>query len=430
MSPEVSSPLTRDEQHRAMRATIFAQCAGVFSEVLFTNGVILLYANALGLSSERVIVYLSLPWLLYALLTVPAAFFSDRHGRKRVGNWGQASVLAGMGAIALAGQLKAPANEILLVAGIIIFGLGIALFYSGFFALLSPIIPEDIRGRFFGKLRFSWQTVSIILTGIATFFLTKNSPLGIFQVVLGIATLGIIMRLVIYIRRIPEVEAVTADGPGFIPSIIEALRTDGYMSFCAYVFLLTLFTASAPTVFALIEKKVLQFGDNQVVWLGNLGMIGALLGYLVGGRCVDRYGTKGVFLVCHFTYGAALFLFLFRDLPTGILFAYLGMVNLLFGAVSATSGIAISAEMLALIPEKNKSISTSICASLQLAGMSLSGILSAWVLDLGVLRDAWTWHGAELSRFDSVLLAFAVMVILLVVALGLVPSVLRKPRQL
>lgn len=429
MVPAIHSPLTSADQHRAMRAVILAQCAGIFGELLFLNGVMLLYATALGLSSERVIFYLSLPWLIHSLLSVPAAFLSDHHGKKRIGNWGQALIVGGTIAIALAGCPRSPWNEVLLVAGIGAFGAGNALFYSSWFALLSPIIPEEIRGRFFGSFRFSWQAVGILLTGLCTLFLSRQSPVGIFQAVLGVTAMGIVARMIIYQRRIPEVEPAATNARGFGPTVLHALRAEGYMSFCAYVFLLTFFTAAAPTVFALIEKKVLRFGDNQVVWLGNLGMVGALIGYLAGGRCVDRYGTKGVFLVCHFAYGATLFLFLFRDLLPGSLFTYLGTVNLLFGLVSATSGIAISTEMLALIPPENKSLSTSICVTLQLAGNALSGVLSAWVLDLGILRESWKWFGAALSRYDAIVLAFAIMVILLVVTLGLVPSVLRTPRD-
>lgn len=412
-----------------MRAVTLAQCLGIFGELLFLNGVMLLYATALGLSSERVIAYLSLPWLIYSMLSVPAAFLSDRHGKKRIGNCGQVLIIGGMGAIALAGWPRSPWNEVLLVGGIIAFGAGNALFYSSWFALLSPIVPEEIRGRFFGSFRFAWQTVGILLTGLCTLFLSRQSPVGIFQAVLGATAVGIVARMIVYQRRIPEVEPVTVDAQGFKSTVLHALRAEGYMSFCAYVFLLTFFTAAAPTVFALIEKKVLQFGDNQVVWLGNLGMVGALIGYLVGGRYVDRYGTKGVFLVCHFAYGATLLLFLCRNLLPWPIFAYLGAINLLFGLVSATSGIAISTEMLALIPEANKSLSTSICVTLQFAGNALSGVLSAWVLDLGILQESWKWFGATLSRYDAIVLAFAIMVILLVVTLGLVPSVLRKPRD-
>jgi len=59
-------------------------------------------------------------------------------------------------------------------------------------------------------------------------------------------------------------------------------------------------------------------------------------------------------------------------------------------------------------------------------GIGLSGLLSAWALSLGVLSDSWTLWGQALSSYDAILLGYGGMVVLLVVTLGLVPSVLSK----
>ncbi len=102
------------------------------------------------------------------------------------------------------------------------------------------------------------------------------------------------------------------------------------------------------------------------------------------------------------------------------------VVNLAYGVVSASSSIAISTEMLALIPPKNKSLTTSIFMVMWRAGGALSGAITAWVLSVGVLNESWTLWGQTLTRCDTILLAFAVMIFILIITLGLVPSVLRK----
>lgn len=120
------------------------------------------------------------------------------------------------------------------------------------------------------------------------------------------------------------------------------------------------------------------------------------------------------------------FLFLAREcLPVGVLFT-VGLSHLLFGLVYAVSSVAISTEMLALIPPDHKSLSTSLCMVLMRGGGALSGLLAAYALKLGLLRESWTLWGRTMSSYDALLLACGVMVVLLVVTLGLVPSVLNK----
>jgi len=120
-------------------------------------------------------------------------------------------------------------------------------------------------------------------------------------------------------------------------------------------------------------------------------------------------------------------LFLLRATnPGSLAIVLLAVVHFVYGSVWAASSIAISTEMLALIPPDNKSISTSICTVLMRLGGALSGALSAWAIQAGFLSEQWTLLGRALSQYDTILLGFAIMVIMLVVTLGLVPSVMRK----
>ena len=56
-----------------------------------------------------------------------------------------------------------------------------------------------------------------------------------------------------------------------------------------------LFTGACPMIFSLLEKDVLGFSDDRIVLIGNLMALGGMLGFVLGGRMVDRFGTKYVF---------------------------------------------------------------------------------------------------------------------------------------
>jgi MFS family permease len=171
-----------------------------------------------------------------------------------------------------------------------------------------------------------------------------------------------------------------------------------------------------------------------VVLLANLGLAGGFVGFVLGGHFVDRFGTRYVFLFCHFGFGACLLGFPLREIMPLPTMVWIGVLHVLVGLIGGASSIAMSTELLALIPKTNTSVATSLCISLTLGATSLSSLIAAWALDLDLLNDSWRFVGHGMSAYDSILLLYGGMVVLMVVTLGLVPSVLHKaewrPREM
>ena len=410
-----------------MRSAIASQCFGVLAFLTLQNGLIFCYLKALRVSDVWIVIYLALPNLWLGVSGVPSAYLADRLGKKAVGTAGTLLQAAGYAVFILGGALAGPWREVSVFAGLTFYAIGVGMFTSSWYALLSPVVPERVRGRFFGRLRVAWQLTAIVFTIACVPFLAQDTPVGKLQFLLGIAGLGLLIRIFFY-HRIPEMEKVEPNGDRFGVAFRNTIRVEGYVSFASYIFLLALFTAGCPAIFGLIEKNVLRLGDNQIVTMGFLYMIGATVGYGVVGKAIDRFGTKPVFLVGHFGYGAVLFLYLARTAfgPSPIF--VVGLMRFCFGAVYAAISCAISTELLALIPPQNKSLSTTLCLTLFRLGGALSGLISAWALNLGFLRKEWTLLGAAMSNYDAILLVYGAMIVLLVVTLGLVPSVIGKAR--
>ncbi|MBL4702381.1 MAG: MFS transporter [Phycisphaeraceae bacterium] len=414
-----------DQQRRGMLIAIICGCLVGISLTMFTSGLMLLFFYAAKINAVRMIAYLSIPLAVDGLTKMPFAYLADRIGVKRLGVAGAILEMIGFGILALSGFGQGQAIEGLIVLGICVYSLGSSMCFSGWFALLQPLVPKAIRGQFFGRLRMSWQTVALIFTGVCASYLTVDSPVYLFQVVMGIATFVLMLRIWIY-SLIPDLTEPHPKGMSFKKAIDHIMHVDGFASFVAYVFLLSLFTAGAPMLFALIEKKVLGMGDNQVLWLGNLQMFGSVVGFYIGGKLVDRLGTKPVFLICHFSYSLALILFLVRGLSGDWLIGCIAAAQFFYGIVVAASSIAISTETLSLMPEENQALFSSMGNMMFRAGGAFSGMASAWMLKLGVFNDDWTLWELPMTQYDSILFCFAGMVIVLVITLGLVPSVIRK----
>jgi MFS family permease len=413
-------------QKKAMSTAIKAPSLYAVADLLYLNSFMLMYLAAMGLPGDMILVWLAVPNLVFMAVMIPSAHHAGRRPYIKTGFIGHMISAAGMVMLICAPFLRPFGQEwILLLLGMTAHGAGSAVYAAIWFPLTGIFVPESGRGRFFGTMRFSYQIVSIIFALVVIAALRENSDIRIFQFFLCAALLckvaGAAFLLKLPVNKISYDPSVTVRD-----SLFRAAAAPGYMPFCAYTFLLTLATGCCASLFGLLAKGPLGFGDDEVILTGNLLMLGSLGGFYLGGRLVDRLGTKLMFLICHFSYGAVLLAFLARGLiPAGGALFFIGGLGALFGLVQAVSGIALTTEMMTLAPADNKPVATSLNQALMVLGTALSGILSSQAIKFGILSREWTLAGHAMSQYDTLILFCAVTVIILVVTLGLVPSVLK-----
>lgn len=421
--------LTDQQRKRVFNTIIATQCLGMLSTAFFQNGFFLNYFTKLGISSASIAFLIgTLPPLVGGLLILPFAFVADRKGKMKLAMVGQVLIVAGLLATLAAGWVKPPFALPTVVVSIAVFSVGGSLQASGWFALLNPIIPREIRGRFFGRLRVSFQTVTIIFSTLITKALGLSNAMWVFQSIIAVVFVAHILRFFTY-SRIPELEKEHHETDGrlsFKDSLAYVFRIKGYLQFVGYIFLVTLFTAGTPVVFALMQKDVFGFAPAQITLMGTLFLVGSVAGNFLGGRLVDRLGTRLVFLTTHTCLAAIIVLMLARHWMPWPLVVHVGICSLLFSLAGATTGIAITSEMLALIPSANRSLSTAVGQVLFNLGMSLSCAFVSFSISWKPHAHGWQLLGRGFTQYDSILLAYASLTILLLATVGLVPKIVKK----
>lgn len=414
-------------QKYGQRLIILVACCSTFPQQIYTNGVLLLYLSSLQMNGTLILTCLAMMPVTMALLLVPSAYVADRMGLKRSGLLGIGLTIGGVCGLLASTLLPLDWAKAGVVAGILVQCVGTTIFSGGWFALMIPLIAVEDRAGFFGRVRFAWQSVCAILGFIVSAILSQQSSREVFGGIFFVLFLMGIGWVLTY-RRIPDLSDGQGASAGFLEALMRILRTEHYLPFCAYAFLLALFSGGCSNLFGLVEKAFLKLPDGAVSLLANLRLLGAIAGFVLGGKTVERLGTKYVFLGCHFGLGSVIGLFLLRDL-TGIpLPCWLGLMEALFGLLMAASSVAFATEILALIPSENQALSTSLFFTLQGGGTALSSLLSAGAIKLGLFQDRWGVGGMALSGYDAVLLIYGTMIVVFVVALGLVPSVIGKPQ--
>ena len=417
--------MTEAERKKAMKMILLTASLGGLAFLSFNNGLLLAYFSYLNVPSATILLLLASMPLTQFVFILPLSFLADFLGKKFIGNFGLIFSLFGYVLLIIASILPENFYTLLIGLGIVLFGLGTAMNMGNWFALLHPIIPEKIRGRFFGRLRLTWQSIGIVLTLFFIYMLEQFPYLRMYQTVLVIVSIFLAVRILFY-QHIPELEKPVPPKESFLKTLMNVIAIPDYISFCSYCFLLIFFTTACPQIFSLIEKDVLSFTKTEIVFIGNLLIVGALAGFVLGGRMVDKLGTKYVFMFCHFGFGAIIILFLLRSLLPGKIIVIVGILTLLFGLVQAASGIAMTSETLVLMPKENKSLAIGLWLTLINAGAGLSGIISSTFLELNLINPEWNLFGLQMSSYDGLLLMFGTMVILMTVTLGLIPSMIRK----
>jgi len=411
-------------KHKIMMTIVLAVCASIMPQLFFKNGFLLAYFLKMGLKSSEVLILLSLPSVTLFCLSVTFAYYADRYGKKKIGISGIVLSIAGFFLIILAGFFEPSTSIKFIVCGIILFSVGLSALLSGWFALLSPLIPEAIRGSFFGTMRVSWQIYAIGCSFILTFILEKSTSLGTYQMILTFFTCLLFLQIFLY-SKIPEMEKSGSEKRSIQEIFADIPKIHGYMPFCAYCFLLMLATGPWPITMGLLEKNVLHFSDDTIVQMGTMLFLGSMVGFYTGGKLVDTFGTKMVFLVVHFSYGLFLFLVILRGVAPISQISYFSFLTFGLGLIQSSSSIALTSEMVALAPANNKSVIISLCMSLQWGGAAISGVISGKLIEYGILSPIWIFKGLTLSHYDTLILFSSVMVFVFIVTLGLIPSVVK-----
>jgi len=428
MCEQNGTMLDDQQRKRAFIAIIITQCLGMIPLALFQNGFYLNYFSKLGISSAAIALLFALPPLIGAFLLLPFAFYSDRMGKKRLALSGQGLLIASLLMMMAAGWADTRLATQLIVVSLLVFCVGGSLQGASWFALLNPIIPKEIRGRFFGRLRVTFMTVCILFTLVVTRVLKTNPAITSFQILLGLVFVAALFRCFTY-ARIPELENPRGEADhrqSFGKAISTVLAVRGFIPFNGYVFLITLFTAGVPIIFGLMQKDVFKFSPAQITLMGTLFLAGSVAGNGLGGRAVDRYGTRRVFLLTHMGYTVVIAGMLARHWVPWSLPLHAGGCSFFFSMTGATAGVAVTAEMLGLIPAANKSLSPAVNMSLFNLAVGLSGLFVSHSIGWNILSPEWKLLGKSYSNYDSLLFALGTMILLLLVAIGLIPKIVKR----
>jgi MFS family permease len=390
----------------------------MLTQQMLAGGMLLLYLNALGVSPARILLVLNLTPFLTSFLSIPLGWGADRIGIKRFGKFGNVGMITGLALVAGASSLRGTFPHLvipLILVGLVVHTVGAALFNTGWFSLLSHLVPAAMTGRYFGVLRFTWQAVSLLFFAVSATIFSARTPLWAYQIVLALGAASIACRNIFY-RSLPEVPASSRERMSLTDSVKSAISLPGFASYLGYLLLLVCVTGNGPDMLRLSAVRGCGLGDNQVLFLTVGSMAGSLIGFAFVGHIIDRLGPRAVFLGCHLGFAIALSVFPLRDALHLRPFLVGIAASLLLGLANATLGLATTAQSFRICLGSQRTIAYALVSSIQTFGSGISGFaLAALLGHLGHGTMGW-------NPFDQALLGLAAFVLAQIMAIGLLPG--------
>lgn len=420
---------TAERRRSAETFATLSSCCGVLGEVTLTDSaVIILFAGMLGAGDMLSLITTSVLPLLNGLCVIPMAWLALRLGAKRLimRSCALASAAYFLAVSAPCFGTWAPA---VLLLGITLCALCLTGFIAGWFPMLDSFLDKDRRTPFLSRMRFSHQLTAVVFLLAVGLAIGETPPLWALQLTLFVAGVIFVGRAVC-VSRIPVFATHKRESPGFKAGLAGAVANKPLVGFSIYLFVLNLASYGTVPLTLLYLKRRLGAPDNVTVIISASALLGMLLGYLLVGGIVRRWGTRSALLGFHSVFALVnLGLFL---IGSGVTRAYLGIGALLlvYSFTVAAASIVTSTEMMALSSPGNKTMSMAFCGAFYYGGSGLSRLLASLVLGCGMLAAEWRLGSMAVSHYQTLFLLYTAGVVFAAVFLLMVPAIFPKDEHL
>ena len=280
---------------------------GIFANTFatLTGGVFLTgFALQLGMSDFMIGLLAAMPFIA-TLFQIPISYSISKFGRrKQTAMW--AALLARsiwlpvllVAVFPLSPQFDR--NQVVLWLLFISYAC-VSVSYVAWLSWMSDLVPDEIRGRFFGTRNMLCGAAGMFITVVFGKLLDKFNgqmlgalPTGfvvtfVSAVILGLASL-------LYMKRIPE-PSPTAPGirqPLFKELIALPFRDPNFNRFLAFALLWGFSVNVASPFFTLYFLRDLSFSYSFVAFLAMLSAFADLVGMRIWGKISDKVKNKAV----------------------------------------------------------------------------------------------------------------------------------------
>lgn len=390
---------------------------GMFANVFatLTGGVFLTgFALYLGMNEFMIGLVASMPFLV-TVFQLPASYLIEKNGRrKEVSCWGSALARVIWIPVLLVALIPfSPGSVRLLVIPSLIFlsYTFASISYVSWLSWMSELVPDEIRGRFFGTRNMVCGAAGMIVMVIFGRLLDSikgHSPLGLPLgfVITFISAVFFGMVSLHFLNQIPEPEQANHSDSysSFRKHILLPFKEPNFKKFLIFALVWGFSVNFASPFFTLYFLRDLRFSYGFIATLGMISAFADLVGMQLWGRISDKVKNKAVI---RFAGWVAIFLPLawVSARPQGTVIPII--LHIVGGWFWAGINLCMNNLLLKISPQENKASFLSIYNIMGGFGAAIGPILGGFVLKsisgLDFQLASWTLFPVQVIFVTSTL---------------------------
>ncbi len=432
--------LTDTERRRSRRLAIYSSLCGCISEMaLDTGALIVVYIAMLGGGDATKMLATGLTPVAMVFFCLLFSGVCDRFGLRRAVTLNCTAAFLAF-ALMAAAPWAGNARLICFLAACQLYCLTRPLHVTSWYPIVDNFLRPEDRSAFFGRMRFAYSTLNACLMfGIGRLMsaMGDNPPLWLLQAIFLFFGCGNLGRMY-FLHKVPiapELEnpplraAFHATGQKY--SLREGLRVSfrngPLVGFCIYFCLYNVVACSfIPLSVVYMKSEEFNAPPSAIMSVAAISLAGSLVGFLFSSRILHKAGTRAAILLGHAAAGllpAALFLCSPAN-PHRL--AIIGSAQFLAASAAALMMVVNSTESLALARPGNKTVALAVCQVFCNTGSAAGRFGSAAVLACGILAPAWKLGALSVTRFQSLFLVDAILMVFFLILLVLLPAFVPK----
>lgn len=294
-----------------------------------------------------------------------------------------------------------------------------ALGITGWFPLLQDIVPKEITGQFFGRLRTWWQSAGFLFIIATAYFFGDNPAWWKFEVLFVIAFIGLVVRALAIIPMVGRKPLLkSSHSQSIVQRFIEVWQIKPLRLAAIYIVVYSFaFNASLP--FKIKMMKDIGYSDGIVLAATSMMSLGAIISLRSWGKLADTFGNRSIFSLSHIGMIISTVLWIVIDKSIfGTVMAF--VLFFVCSVFHSGNGIAQTRYLFHAIPE-NKQNHINIINSLSNFSAAIGPVVAG--LFLWLLKDFNFQSGA--IKLDNYYLFFIFNSVLFII-----PHILRRKLRL
>lgn len=223
--------------------------------------------------------------------------------------------------------------------------------------MLAITIPRRFRGRFFARMRGTFQAVSFVAVVVVGWYMGREPDTYRFAVVLSCLLVCYVMRTVL-LWRTPFVEA-DDDGSSSrrVGSMLAPLRDHAFRPFLVFWLCLITGTCLVGPFAVPFLKLDLGFPSSVTVHASSGLLLGSVVTILAWGKIADKWGNRIVFLVTTVLMALAFTILALTpsyETSPKVAMVMAGLAFVIRGIGAAGLGIAQTVRLMHVAPEEQR----------------------------------------------------------------------------